>query len=105
MFHPLIQTLSGEQTHCNASATRDIILMRSRRLAGVVIKVNGVRGELVESLLEDSEVARRVSVDLVDEETAPGLEDARGVLLGVVLGAACWLVIIAAGYLILKVLS
>ncbi len=70
-----------------------------------VINVNRVSGELVESLLEDSEAARWASVDLVDEETAPGLSAARGVLLGIVLGAVCWLVIIAAGYLVLKVLS
>lgn len=70
-----------------------------------VINVDRVRRELVESLLEDSEAARWASVDLVDEETAPGLGAARGVLLGIVLGAVCWLVIIAAGYLVLKMLS
>lgn len=70
-----------------------------------VINVNGVRGELVESLLEDSEAARWASVEVVDGAIAPGLGDARGVLLGIVLGMTCWLVIIAAGYLVLKVLS
>ncbi len=79
--------------------------MRDRRLAIEVINVNRVRGELVESLLEDSEGARWANVDLDDEETAPGLGAARGVLLGIVLGAVCWLVIIAAGHLVLTALS
>ena len=81
------------------------ITMRNRKPAIEVINVNEVCREPVESLLEDSGAARWASVDLVDEETTPGLGDARGVLLGVVLGAACWLAIIAAGRLILKVLS
>ena len=70
-----------------------------------VINVNRVRGELVESLLEDSEGAGWANVDLDDKETAPGLRAARGVLFGMVLGAACWLVIIAAGYLVPTALS
>lgn len=69
------------------------------------IKVNRVRGESVENLLEDSEPARWACADIVDEETAPGLPGDRGVLLGIVLGAVCWLAIIAAGYLVVKALS
>ena len=105
VFHPLIQTRSGEQVHCNASDTRDIVTIRNRRSAIEVINVNRVSGELVESLLEDSEAAQWANVDLVDEETAPGLRVAHGVLFGMVLGAACWLVIIAAGHLVLTALS
>ena len=76
VFHPSIQTRSGEQVHCNASATRDIVAMRNRKLAVEVINVNRVCGEPLESFLEDPEAARWASVYLVDEETAPGLEDA-----------------------------
>ena len=75
--------------------------MRDRRLAIEVINVNGVRGELVESLLEDPVGARWTNVDIDDEETATATRFARGVLFGVVVGAACWLVIIAVSYLIL----
>ena len=111
VFHAMIQTRSGEPVHCaepvhcNASDTRNIVTNRNPRLAIKVINVDRMRRELVESLLEDSEAARWASVDLVDKETAPGLGAARGVLLGIVLGAVCWLVIIAAGCLVLKMLS
>ena len=111
VFHPLIQIRSGEPVHCaepvhcNASDTRDIVTIRNPRSAIELINVDRVRGELVESQVEDSEAARWANVDLDDEETAPGLGAARGVLLGIVFGAVCWLVIIAAGYLVLKVLS
>ncbi len=67
--------------------------------------VSRVREELVESLVEEAVRWASESVDLVDEKTAPGLGAAPGILLGIVLGAACWLVIIAAGYLVLTALS
>ena len=83
----------------------DIVTIRNRRSATEVVNVNRVRGELVESLVEEAVRWASESVDLVDEKTAPGLGAAPGILLGIVLGAACWLVIIAAGYLVLTALS
>ena len=86
-------------------SSRDIVTIRNRRSAIEVVNVNRVRGELIEGLVEEAVRWASESVDLVDEKTAPGLGAARGILLGIVLGAACWLVIIAAGYLVLTALS
>ncbi len=77
VFHLLIRARSGEQfhcgeqVHCNASDTRDIVPIRNRRSAIEVVNVNRVRGKLVESLVEEAVRWASESVDLVDEKTAP----------------------------------
>ena len=89
-----------------ASDTRGTVTLKNRRQAIEAIKLDR---ECVEpaGLRMDSEGVAWANIDMGinGENEAPDLRLPQGCLVPVALGAACWLVIIAAGRLVLMVFS